>query len=344
MLIESLFQHADKLAQVAFRREQAKQSAIDSKLAIEHQKEHNAIQAASMRIEAEEIKKARDLEIEMAIVRNQAQALAIAEVRDTKPLVALQKVKEERVEIGKKVREELEAVRIQKELDEREEELVKADRIRQLRALNEVHKKHIVVFDPTQTAGLGLLDEMSYMEMKERLKNERIREEEIEKQRREDILESKQKWQSEIDRRSQSVMHAREVKAEANRAARIKEKEARQKKLEDEERARKEAAIVMERQLKEKRERQAAEQAALRAEQEQIKRQQQYLGAAMGQLEETRERQLELARQRQARMLSEREAEEARLLQETMVKERSNKVVLVKVEKKARVEEVVARE
>ncbi len=46
------------------------------------------------------------------------------------------------------------------------EKEVKDDRIRQLRAENTVHKKHITIFDPTQTSNVGILDEISYMEMK----------------------------------------------------------------------------------------------------------------------------------------------------------------------------------
>jgi hypothetical protein len=37
--------------------------------------------------------------------------------------------------------------------------------------VNTVHKKHITVFDPTQTSNVGILDEISYMEMKVRIGN-----------------------------------------------------------------------------------------------------------------------------------------------------------------------------
>ena len=62
------------------------------------------------------------------------------------------------------MREELEIARLAKEESDRLEEELKADKIRQLRALNTVHKKHIVVFDPTQTAGIGLLGNTIYSE------------------------------------------------------------------------------------------------------------------------------------------------------------------------------------
>ena len=51
--------------------------------------------------------------------------------------------------------------------DEKDHEQ-KMDRIRQLRT-HIVHKPEVKVFDPTTSAGLGLLDEMSLVEMEERL-------------------------------------------------------------------------------------------------------------------------------------------------------------------------------
>ena len=47
--------------------------------------------------------------------------------------------------------------------------------MRQLKALSEVPRKHVKVFDPTESVGLGLLDEMSLVEMKERLSINKVR-------------------------------------------------------------------------------------------------------------------------------------------------------------------------
>ena len=52
----------------------------------------------------------------------------------------------------------------------------KMDRIRQLRT-HTVHKPEVKVFDPTTSAGLGLLNEMSLVEMQERLTINKSREE-----------------------------------------------------------------------------------------------------------------------------------------------------------------------
>ena len=65
---------------------------------------------------------------------------------------------------------------------------IRADKIRQLRAENDLIKKHVTVFDPTEIKGAGFLDEMSYLEMKIRLANEKERVERDEADRRERIL------------------------------------------------------------------------------------------------------------------------------------------------------------
>ena len=65
---------------------------------------------------------------------------------------------------------------------------IRADKIRQLRAENDLIKKQVTVFDPTEIKGAGFLDEMSYLEMKIRLANEKERVEREEADRRERIL------------------------------------------------------------------------------------------------------------------------------------------------------------
>ena len=336
--------HQDKLKGVAMRRQQAKQSAIEAREAMLRQKEDNYSVANLMREQAEAIKAQKELEREVEMLQNQEVVQSVIEERSVKPQQAVRKVLEERGEVGRKVREELEAARLRKEEEDRREEEIKADSIRQLRALNTVHKERIVVFDPTLTAGIGLLDEMSYMEMQVRQKLEKERAEEVERLKRQEIAEEKQRKASQLDSRMEVIMRAREVKAQANRQARQRSKETKEKEEAALKEARAIAAVALEKELSAKREAHRAEQAALQAEQDRIKRQQQYLGAAMGQVEEMREQQLQLARERQAAAL-EREARlKAELTQQSLSSDRQNKTTTQKVERRTKLAQAAERD
>ncbi len=318
----------EKLKHVALRREQAKQSAEEAKLALIKQKEDNLHIASMVREQGDVIKRQMELEREIEILAKQETVQNVIAVRETKPLEAMEKALQEKSEKGKSVREELERVRLLKEAEDRLEEERKADRIRQLRALNTVHKKHIVVFDPTETAGIGLLDEMSYMEMKERQKIERQKQEEKVLIKREEIHETKTKKQLELERRKDSILRARQLKADANQQLRSQEKARRTKEQNDIENARKTAELIWEKELSERQAAKQAERDALLEEEERIKRQQQYLGAAQGQVAAMREKQIQMARDRQVQKLQEEFETLMKHEEETKSKEKMNKIVL----------------
>lgn len=334
----------DKLKGVAMRREQAKLSAVEAKDAMARQKEDNFSVASLMREQAEVIRNQKELERELERLQHQEVVQSIIEVRSTKPQEATRKVLESKIGLGKTVREQLEEARLAKEEEDRKEEEIKADKIRQLRALNTVHKERIVVFDPTLTAGIGLLDEMSYMEMQVRQKQEKERAEEAERVKRAEIAEEKAKKSTVLDKRLDVIMRAREVKAQANQQARQRSKENKQREEEEQKKARAIAAAILDKELSAKREAHRAEQAALQAEQDRIKRQQQYLGAAMGQVEETRERELQLARERQAAQLARDYLAQSQGLQQSLSSDRANTNTLQKIQKRSKHAEAAERE
>lgn len=318
----------EKLKHVALRREQAKQSAEEAKLALERQREDNALVASMVRKQGEMIKEKKQIEQDIEILQKQETVQQIIAQREVKPQEALQKVLEKNEEIAKQLREELEEKRRLKAEEDRLMELEKADKIRQLRAINTVHKKHIVVFDPTETAGIGLLDEMSYMEMKERQRQEKIKQEELVVLKRGEIEVEKTKKQLDLERRSQSIQRARALKAQANAALRTQTLESRQREAQLLEETRQQAAKAWDSELQRRNSIKAAEQAALHAEQERIQRQQQYLGVAQGQVAAMREEQMQKAKARQEAAWQSEYAEQLRLAQETESKERRNKTVL----------------
>ncbi|CAE7591803.1 CFAP99, partial [Symbiodinium microadriaticum] len=238
-------------------------------------------------------------------------ASGIIAVRDTKPKEAKLKVLNERLAASKALREELEERLREKEAEDALEEERRADKIRQLRALNTVHKKRIKVFDPTETAGTGVMDEMSYMEMKERLDMVRVRDATVVANKREEIMELKEKKAQTLNEKAEGIMRARKLKNDATRTASQRRKEQERKEAETKEKARAAAAELLETDLRSKREAKKEEQEALMAEAERVKRQQQYLGAAMGRVDETRAEQILLGQEREARALQAQVKEEA---------------------------------
>lgn len=98
-----------------------------------------------LREQAEAIKLQKALEAEIQTLQNEGIVESVRQTRHL-PQIAVEKVVQQRVEIGKKTREEQEKVRVAKEEADRVEKLRQADIIRQQRALNTVHKKHVKVF------------------------------------------------------------------------------------------------------------------------------------------------------------------------------------------------------
>ncbi|RYG62380.1 hypothetical protein EON64_17980, partial [archaeon] len=90
-----------------------------------------------------------------------------------------------------------------------------------------MHKKHIKVFDPTEVSGVVLLDSMSYMEMKVRQESTQHKQKELEDLKRCEILSIKDKKALDLQRRTESILKARELKASANKQLRDTEKEQR---------------------------------------------------------------------------------------------------------------------
>jgi hypothetical protein len=339
-----------KLLEVAGRRQQAKESGVEAREAMNRQKEDNKAVADILREQAEAIKTKKELEDEIRMLTNQEKVTAISIVRDTKPQEARAQVEADRVKEGIKLREELEAKLKAKQEEDALEEAIRADRIRQLKALNSVHKEHIVVFDPTQTAGYGLMSEMSYMEMKERLDMEKARAMVSLTNKRTEIVEMKEKKSHDLDMKSQSIMRARELKKAASLADSQRRREAAKREEELKEKARAEAAAILDEELAKKLEEKKEEQARLKAEADRIARQQQYLGVAMGRVDETRAEQLLVGQERETKAKQFRIKEESLKKEAAMQNDRDNRevfarsVVKIKSQHEAKADELFIQE
>ena len=322
--------HDDKLKQVALRREQARLSSVEAKNAMDNQKKDNQTVGSMLRDQAELIKERKSMLNDIEQLKKQEIVDSVVSRRH-RPGEEVAKVLAEKKEVGETLREELERKRAAKLAEDKIADEIQTDKIRQQKALNTVHKEHITVFDPTKSSGIGLLDEMSYMEMKERLKLNQQKEKEDETYKRYDIIEAKQKRAADLERRANSMVHARKVKAEANKIYYQNKREERQLEAEKAEKLREEAALELQRELEARRELSRREKEKLIAEQERIKKKQQFLGASVNQLEETREKEIMKAKEREAKTVQKKIRQAAVKNEDAGAKDRKNKEKAQKV-------------
>ncbi len=299
----------EKLKYVSLRREQAKQSSEEAKVALEKQKQDNYSVAEMMRRQNELIKRQQQVEMEIEILEKQARVRDVIQDRSTKPQEAMTKVLEEKKQHSLELKEQLERLRLEKIEEKEKEESAKADRIRQLKALNTVHRKHVIVFDPTTTPKLGLLDEMSYMEMKERLHQQRLKEEQFVELRNEEINEEKRKRSEKLSSKYESILKNRELKKVSLTQIRHRKLTQLAKDKEDKDALLATQSAIWETELTRRAQLKKHERQKLKEEQEKIVRQQQYLGVAQEQVTLLREKEIELAKERQLKQFAKEDEE-----------------------------------
>ena len=336
----------DKQAQmdlIAQRKLDTRQSHIEAHEAIMKQRTDNRISADIQREQADISAQQKELDLELEILRNQSTVQAVIDVRETKPKQAVEREYEVRTEKGRALRESIETSLLLKEEQDRVEEAIRADKIRQLRAENTVHKKHTIVFDPTVISGKGFLDEMSYTEMKIRLESEKLRVDREEMERRSKILDEKEKRAKDLEERSRTLMRVRQVKTDTNKAYNFKKKEAEEVEVREKESQRQTAAMKLDEELRSKREVKEKEQAILLAEEERTRRHRLYLGAAAGLVEETRERELLKGKERIQSTAQQIAKDEAILREKTLAGDRANRLHLAKQTKTAKESEAMEK-
>jgi hypothetical protein len=140
----------------------------------------------------------------------------------------MDKLKDEKRRIRDEVNKELsEALQRRKEEDEIEHKK-KEELIRQIRELERVPIVRTKGFDPTETAGFGLLDEMSIAELRERLEfNKMLREQEV-SSKREDNLKAKEEGVKKLMDEAAKIQEAREQRRMDNEAKRDQKKKEKE--------------------------------------------------------------------------------------------------------------------
>ncbi|OQR95489.1 hypothetical protein THRCLA_07818 [Thraustotheca clavata] len=290
----------DQRRQVEIRRlemAQAQHEAIEASLRAKAENREVAIQMKVLARENEEKRKQEESELSQAY---QQIASDIKQNRDIAPREAEERIRLENVRKREELNALLEAERIRKAEQDAIDQAQREDLIRQIRALDRVHREHVAVFDPTESSNCGLLEEMSLVELRERLQMKKVQEAEWKEERREHILGVKKEKEDDLKIRVQNITRIRQSAAEANRAARARRKQLEQEKIEREKKMRDEGNLKLAAKMAKQRDEREAENRRLREEEEQIANKRMFLGAAKNMLEERHFMQQAMGAERQA--------------------------------------------
>ncbi|CAM9215726.1 unnamed protein product, partial [Scytosiphon promiscuus] len=285
--------------QVERKRAYAKASQQAARDSLEMQRAANSEIAARIKVEKDVMKEQREAEEELAVFMNRRLVKEVAEVRSTAPKDAVKRVLDEKKWGKEKLCQELEELRAARKREVKEEEAKKKEAVLKLKE-QDVHEHHVKVFDPTESAGLGLLNEMSLVETKVRLEANERRRAEAESVKRREILLQRAEREADLRDRLHSIQERRAAAKQANRdaARERKEREAAQAEADRIQRERNNIALMEE--LEMKRLAREAEMAALAEEEERRKKATLYLGRAAAAVEENNQRQMVQGAEREA--------------------------------------------
>jgi len=170
--------------QIERTRALAKASSVSARLAMTRRWNENKELAHAMSRESEQMVKQCRLEKDMRYLANHHLVSEISRVRDEAPRNAERKIYQHRQKMHDEIKRKSKESSIIAAAEHEQELARKVLRVKKLQAAHHVHKPQVAVFDPTTTAGTSLLDEMSLVEMKERLEINKTRDkEEVDRRR-----------------------------------------------------------------------------------------------------------------------------------------------------------------
>lgn len=314
-----------KRQQVERRRLEMAASQQEAVEASERKRLENRQLADAIKVEKQAALLAAEDEERARLENMRALVEEVKEVRERAPREAVEAVLQSKVAAREALNEELAELRARAEEERRIEQERKDDLIRQIRALEMVPKQRVKIFDPTESSGVGLLEEMSLVELRERLALAKAQAAEEEADRRNLILKEKRDKELDLRRRIGNIQKVRESAADANRAARERRKQLEAEKAAAEQAERDRGNLEVAERIIAKRRAREAEEQRLREEQERIAKQRMFLGAAKSAIEERHFEQQALGAEREAKQRQEVAKAEAAVyeqVKETAVKTR----------------------
>ncbi|CAI2385508.1 unnamed protein product [Moneuplotes crassus] len=287
--------------------ELARHEAIEVK---KQKHKENQFNAAKMKVEADMREDQRHHE---KVIDQENKKELISMIHDQRVVAGDEKEKivQKNKEIRDQVHEEISEALAKRRAEEEAELRKREELIRQIRQLEKIPIVRTQGFDPTETAGHGVLNEMSIAELRERLEYEKIRREAETEERRKQNLQGKAEKEDMLKDTSDQILIARSElrnqKDKEREEKKRKKEELERKRQEERERGLREAH----RRIAEKKRIKKEEDDRLAAELRKIKLQREYLNAKKMQMEKKVKKDLEAGLERQ-----ERDKRNAKLLEE----------------------------
>eukprot|EP00941_MAST-03F_sp_MAST-3F-sp1_P005564 g5564.t1 len=269
---------ADKLRLVDERR---RATAASAKAAIEARAQviqRNLEVSAAMNKELKEKRLKVIQEKEDEVKSKQALVKRVQKIRKVAPKRAAAKLLAEKKKRNLEDRKRQREIAAYKAAEAKKEQARREDMIRRIRALERTPKQRVTVFDRTTSSGIGLLEEVSIFEMKERLVVNAAREKEEENLRRSKIIAAREARKKDLAKRMKNISRIRKTAGIANRAARRRKKQEEKEEKAAEIRLREQQNAIISAKLRQQREARQAEQDRLDEEEARISKQRLLLG------------------------------------------------------------------
>lgn len=253
--------------------------------AFEDKVKENKKNAASMKVIEEKGKKERAHKKKLDQANKKRLVQGVLETRDNAAQEKLKVVEKKKEAHEKQKKEMFELVEMRRE-EEKVEKRKRDEIIRQIRELERQPRERMKGYDPTETAGTGLLNEMSIVELRERLAQLKEERKLAMKKKKEENVSKKAAYLSSLHSKVDNIQNQRQ----ALKAAKQEEREAKKLQLAQEQ---EKAKILREKGLVEVYEKISTKKAQKKEEEERIAREakeikmkRQYLNANQAIVEE----------------------------------------------------------
>jgi hypothetical protein len=238
-----------RLFAVAARKKEADDAAVVAAAAL-------AAQQAAARAVARDMKAASAVVAEHLTVEKEAEVASrrrlaeqVRTVEYVLPAQARAAVAAAKHEQHDRVRDESVAAEVAIADARKREAAEKVEVLRQIRALERVPHVQIKTFDPSAPSGVGMLGEMSLVELRERLALMRRRDDEQVEEKRREILRDKREREEMLLARVANIQRMRAQAAESNAVRRHEAAESKEDEEARQARRREEAMLVLSEQL-----------------------------------------------------------------------------------------------
>ena len=297
MMREDARQRAEEIVRRKKEMAEAAELAILSK---ERKVQENRKIVEEMSEESEILKKELEKQEQKDARMKKARVEAVVDSR-IGVAIAKQTLLEEKEENAKKMAAE----RRERELQVAEalemDRLRKEDLIRQIRALERVPLVKAKVYDRAQSSGVGLLGEMSYLELTNRLEALKDRQEQIRREKHAEILQAKQAQAADLAAKMEQLGAIRTQAAQEAAAKKAARAEAQKREEEAKEKQLNAGYRELHSRMAAKRQERKAAEAALRQEQKEQGLKNQFLAAEAGMVEESRWKEQEKGAEREVK-------------------------------------------